>query len=850
MIEVSPNIQQPTTVNPLGSITHDLRDYQFVTTEDSGAPMEYGVVNLTKDNLEYLTSKFGSSTDRPASFNYYNFHLSSFFPQKINAYNITEMNNNYSLEFTYNYYDVNYETVALGIHESNLPNHYVIKQHNSIFSQPNPSTRISGAPSPYLYANSYGDDINETAVISLATLSGSISSHLYDSGASLGIDTQGFNYAYNSNNYYYQHYQNIQNYVQSEDYTDFKDKTRNCFMSFNRSIENSSAPFYSKLRLNYRARPTNRTQDKVLSNELHGNQHKMRPYMFYFYHHLQNTPSEEKDIGAFSRSYTLDPSNNISSIEAIISKKIKIYPAMTNNTFSQAPESFLSRNEITLFDRVRYTNDNTFDDTFPLLDSIFPNIDMAENSVKRFFSSGFNWSIWKPGLGKFIAGIPDYDPIIVCFKIEKFTGTSNIPTQTFYMDHDIKKTGTNGYSFLEFLDSQLIYGKKYRYKVSAVCRLDTPIVQVKDMFYSDAARNLHSVFINSKISTSSTPGGDLRVEDALVSGFLTNYLGYPVSTIGHQVSGYATVSPGPLAQSSAPAIQGGSMIFGQTQQIENEAIQPNKIYISTEIHTKAEFMEVELFEDSITALEPIFTPPEVKFYNENGKTNDLLVKAQLNYNTYRDEYIPLTPSDSQRIQEYLQYFHPNGTYDFQTINGEGRFELRRLSSPPEAYADFANAHVQTFSNPQPNNTMYSVLAYAVNKIIPNKKYYYILRSINNHGVYSNPTSVFEIELLQDSDDTFIIVNEYVFKNNLTNNYSKSGRRYLQIKVSNLQGLINEQTNEFNNALTADEITNVNLGPSDLENKIWGKTFKIRVTSEKTGKKIDLNVSFKHTDQPN
>ena len=261
-------------------------------------------------------------------------------------------------------------------------------------------------------------------------------------------------------------------------------------------------------------------------------------------------------------------------------------------------------------------------------------------------------------------------------------------------------------------------------------------------------------------------------------------------------------------------------------------------------------MEVELFEDSITALEPIFTPPEVKFYNENGKTNDLLVKAQLNYNTYRDEYIPLTPSDSQRIQEYLQYFHPNGTYDFQTINGEGRFELRRLSSPPEAYADFANAHVQTFSNPQPNNTMYSVLAYAVNKIIPNKKYYYILRSINNHGVYSNPTSVFEIELLQDSDDTFIIVNEYVFKNNLTNNYSKSGRRYLQIKVSNLQGLINEQTNEFNNALTADEITNVNLGPSDLENKIWGKTFKIRVTSEKTGKKIDLNVSFKHTDQPN
>ena len=125
----------------------------------------------------------------------------------------------------------------------------------------------------------------------------------------------------------------------------------------------------------------------------------------------------------------------------------------------------------------------------------------------------------------------------------------------------------------------------------------------------------------------------------------------------------------------------------------------------------------------------------------------------------------------------------------------------------------------------------------------------MLRTINNHGIYSNPTTVFEIELFQDSDDTFIIVEEYQFKNNLTNNYSKSGKRFFQLKVSNLQGLINEQTDEFENAATAQDIRQVELGPEIDEDSVWGKTFKIRLTSEKTGKKIDFNIFFKHTDEP-
>ena len=39
----------------------------------------------------------------------------------------------------------------------------------------------------------------------------------------------------------------------------------------------------------------------------------------------------------------------------------------------------------------------------------------------------------------------------------------------------------------------------------------------------------------------------------------------------------------------------------------------------------------------------------------------------------------------------------------------------------------------------------------------------------------------------------------------------------------------------------EQIGNVQVG--DVEELIWDKTFKIRLTSKKTGRKIDLNITY-------
>ena len=844
-------------------VTHDLRSYQYVAFRSNDAdltPTEWGVVNYSEANLDYLISLFKSEPVDPnfvgppeqRFFSYYNFTLQDFLPQRLNAFDIKELQNNYTLNFTYNYYDANYESLSSGVPEPYLPNHYVLRQQIEV-SQAEYGGQANSLIDPVLY----GDDINEEAADSLSTLSGRLNPYQYYANSYTGgsLTSQGFNFAYNPNNYYYNHHLNFEAYSQTNDYFDFRDKTRNCFMSFNRRVDDSSAPFYSKLRINFRSVPNNRTTNDLSTNQLIGNQHKVRPYMFYLYSHFHNSPFRETTLGAISRSYRVGTNTGV-SLENLTTQvdagdlSIKLFSPLFDDILSEATGSFLGPDEITLFEKVEYTDDNLFNDRAHFLDTVFPDINTAENRVKQFLSQGFNWNVWKPGLGKFIGGVPDYEPIIVCFKIEKFSTESSIPIQTFYIDHDAKLGGTNGESFVEFLDTQLKYGGKYRYRVSAFCRLDVPVVKIIDMFYSDSDKNLYSVFLSSQPTNLAVAGGDLTLETPEVTDFISNYLGYAFDPTAPQVSGYSTIIYGPQAQATGPALQNQIIGSGPMTEVDNNPIEVNKIYIKTEIETRAQFMEIQLFEDSITALEPIFTPPDVKFYNQNGKPNDLLVRAQLNYNSLRDVYIPITPEDSSSITDYLEYFYPDNTYDFRTINGEGNFELRRLSTPPKQYSDFAQGYVQTFTAPQPADAIYSIIAYAINKVKPNKKYYYTLRTINNHGIYSNPTSVFEIELLQDSDDTFIIVEEYQFKNNLTNNYSKSGRRYLQLKVSNLQGLINEDSDEFLNAASADEISNVSLGPSDLENKVWGKTFKIRLTSEKTGRKIDLNVSFKHTDEPN
>ena len=52
---------------------------------------------------------------------------------------------------------------------------------------------------------------------------------------------------------------------------------------------------------------------------------------------------------------------------------------------------------------------------------------------------------------------------------------------------------------------------------------------------------------------------------------------------------------------------------------------------------------------------------------------------------------------------------------------------------------------------------------------------------------------------------------------------------------------NAQDSLFNASSATNKLNNIKLGMSN--DSIWGKTFKIRVTSKSTGKIMDFNINF-------
>ena len=117
----------------------------------------------------------------------------------------------------------------------------------------------------------------------------------------------------------------------------------------------------------------------------------------------------------------------------------------------------------------------------------------------------------------------------------------------------------------------------------------------------------------------------------------------------------------------------------------------------------------------------------------------------------------------------------------------------------------------------------------------NKKYYYVARSIDYHGHYSNPTPIYEVEILNENGLVIPITSVVDFakkENNVDQN--KSLKKYLKIQPAIRHRIFN-----------AEKISNNEVQLGNDEINPWSKTFKIRLTSKSTGKKIDINFKFKY-----
>ena len=258
-------------------------------------------------------------------------------------------------------------------------------------------------------------------------------------------------------------------------------------------------------------------------------------------------------------------------------------------------------------------------------------------------------------------------------------------------------------------------------------------------------------------------------------------------------------------------------------------------------------------------------PPEVEVIPYRAVNDELLFTFDATITEMQMVAVPLTQEDELLFEKHYQAqsVSPGGKLSFQSDDIPAFFEVFRLDAPPNSYSDFDGNKRATISTLIDNEEeiIRSRSADYVEKLQPNIKYYYTFRTVDFHGNVSNPTFIYEIELVDDGGAIYPLISIYqlpIIDNKVA---SKTMKKLIQIYPTLEQVTPNLPSNLlYGEDTTGDgevdtfiehqdpnDVSTVELGQPGLD-RIWNKTFKIRLTSKKTGKKIDMNVTFKSKDE--
>ena len=281
-----------------------------------------------------------------------------------------------------------------------------------------------------------------------------------------------------------------------------------------------------------------------------------------------------------------------------------------------------------------------------------------------------------------------------------------------------------------------------------------------------------------------------------------------------------------------------TIIYGTTTRIENISEQRGNQIAVDFIRTPSYRMAILDFDEiSLKVTPKIPMPPFVSFQNESNSKNFIKIYLDLKNSSMKEKFIEITNSDSTAMSGVVT--DEEGKVSYEYSKEDGKFEVFRLTEKPENYGSFENAKILDVRNKHSSTSVVFK-----DNVLPNKKYYYMFRAINVIGTPSNPTPVYEVELIKDASKSKVVFKK-IELNNDTIYLDKNFKNLLQIRPAFQQDVLNDQSEFVQNLSSFNKkINDIPLGTAS--DKVWGKKFKIRVKSKDSGKIIDLNVKFNLT----
>jgi hypothetical protein len=257
-------------------------------------------------------------------------------------------------------------------------------------------------------------------------------------------------------------------------------------------------------------------------------------------------------------------------------------------------------------------------------------------------------------------------------------------------------------------------------------------------------------------------------------------------------------------------------------------------------------VETLFYEESIVIADDPPVSPDFVVVPYKGVDNKLLFLLSSNVGNYYQQPIFIQPGDQAIVEKVRQKqkIKRGDPLRFSNDDHPSTYQIFRIDYHPSSYGDFTGKIVKEVDSDVDLETLQGATSAAfVDDILPNRKYFYTFRTVDIHGLISNPTVVIQVEMINENGTIFLQKRQVDFLE-MPRADSKPLRRFMQFVPSVMQTLIDEEKSGYDLAETADEASkNIHLGVVD--DSLWGKKFKVRLTSKSTGKKLDFNFGFDH-----
>jgi len=335
---------------------------------------------------------------------------------------------------------------------------------------------------------------------------------------------------------------------------------------------------------------------------------------------------------------------------------------------------------------------------------------------------------------------------------------------------------------------------------------------------------------------------------------------------GSAGSGGSSYTPGAAPMPAPPGLDSGIIPFVPMATCTTSILSMRNEY-STDLQDLSDSPHVA---DFYVHIEPCFKLLEIPIFSKmqmvldnpgNGASiypfqyldNSQKVGFEVSYESHISRPFPrvVTAADQELKDNYL--FANNlllrESISKPSVSRARYVEIFRTDVKPTKFTDFEGKVVSVIDlKIEDTEYTYADTIYEA-EINTNKKYYYLFRFLNEHGMISHPAEIMECELINDGGylyALFSVLYEEQLKEAFPTQTTTAIKKLFQIQPNARHLALDTREVDYRKSASS-QIGNLRIGKA--KDLIWGKIFKLRMISKKTGRKLDLNINFKLQEDP-